>query len=107
MEKGEGLTPDQREKYFKLDLMNAPEDVRDRYYKLLLGEQIRMAKLNNNRPAGPVSIDLREMMLEISGRTNNHEEAQKLFKMERDWNNASRTDRHGNVRPPIGGAPDD
>ncbi len=103
MENGEKLTPEQLENYFKSDLLGAPAEVRERYHSLLLDEKIRMAKENGNRPAGPVSLKLREMMLESAEKTETVEDAKKAFKMERDW--VGHTSKDG--RPPIGGAPDD
>ena len=96
------LTPKDQEEYFKLDLKNAPHDVQDRYYTLLLDEQVKRAKERKVKPSEPISLEIKENFLRIARVTNDDEEARKALKMENDWERASR-----GGRPPIGGAVDD
>ena len=102
MEKGREITPEEAEKYFNLDLIKSPEDVRNRYSSLLLREQLDLAKKNNGRPMR-VSLETRERFLHVAKNTQNDEEARRVIKMEKDWNAATSKDG----RPPIGGATDD
>lgn len=103
MEGGEKFTPEQLEHYFKHDLEKSPRDVQDKYHHLLLDEQLKRAKENGNRPAGPVPLNIREMILQAANVPGDIEGAKKSLKMARDWE--TYTSKDG--RPPIGGAKDD
>lgn len=96
------LTPQDLEKYFKLDLNKASDDVQDRYHTLLLEEQLGKAKKNGGKLPKPAPLELKETILRIVKNTQDIETARKAFKMDRDWEKASR-----GGRPPIGGAQDD
>ncbi len=103
MENSPELTPEQLEKYFEYNLRNAPEGARNRYYTLLVKEQLEKAKENNGKPQGSVSLELRENLLRIAKITRDNEEARNLLKMDKAWEGA----RSKDGRPPIGGAQDD
>jgi hypothetical protein len=102
MESQSELTPQEQERDFELNLSIAPRDAQNRYYKLLLEEQLGKAKKHKGKPPEIAPLELRETILRIAKNTQDIETARKAFKMDRDWENASR-----GGRAPMGGAVDD
>lgn len=102
MEGGKDLTPEQLEHYFDHDLNSSPKDVQEKYHHLLLDERLKCAEKNGGKPAGPIPLDVREMLLRAAKVPGDTHDSEKALKMERDWN--TYTSKDG--RPPIGGAQD-
>lgn len=92
---------DERQKYFDYDLRNSSKQARETYSRILLDENLRLAK-ENGKPV-TIPIERREEFLVIA-QSHTMEDARKIVKMDHDWDAA--TDRETG-RPPIGGAVND
>ncbi len=92
---------EERQKYFDYNLRNSPKQVRETYSRVLLDENLRLAK-ENGKPV-KIPLERREELLDIAQK-HSFEDARKIVKMDHDWDGA--TDKETG-RPPIGGAPND
>jgi hypothetical protein len=93
--------PSDEEKMFKLKLNEAPLDVKDRYYRILLDERTNSAKMHQGKPQ-PVPLEKQEDLFRIARVASDVDDAVTRARADRDFKNATSKDG----RPPIGGAQD-
>jgi hypothetical protein len=102
MENGREFTPEEAERYFKLEIDRLSPDISQKYSRLLLDEQLRAAKNAQGKPQH-VPLETREELLELAKSGRSIEDDRLLISMEHDYKTATSKDG----RPPIGGAQDD